>query len=340
MEFLNLSLICLIFFQEIYDAYFWFFKRCEEYFLCKYLPPDGIDSVGEHISLEVSIYLQQFPEPDRKLRKSIFNYLLNRETCISGCDSMNEIDLMEIGSYTELPGGNIVLPGGYSSILAPLTKQLQTDSLLKGHVVSQINWKPCVQTVPGANPGSTTNENLNDSNTGACSYSSQDDSLAGVLSPGRKSKNSKVEIVCENGKKFICESVICTVPLGVLKEKGKTMFNPPLPEYKVESIERLCFGTVDKIYLEYERPFLNPDLTEIVLLWDTIDPKETLIDRWFKKIYSFTKVSETLLLGWVSGEEAKFMETLPFDTVSEKCTQILRQFLNDPFVPKPKRCIW
>ena len=22
--------------QEIYEAYYWFFKRCEEYFLCKY----------------------------------------------------------------------------------------------------------------------------------------------------------------------------------------------------------------------------------------------------------------------------------------------------------------
>ena len=22
--------------QEVYEAYYWFFKRCEEYFLCKY----------------------------------------------------------------------------------------------------------------------------------------------------------------------------------------------------------------------------------------------------------------------------------------------------------------
>ena len=35
---------------------------------------------------------------------------------------MNEIDLMSIGSYTELPGGNIALPQGYSSILAPIIK--------------------------------------------------------------------------------------------------------------------------------------------------------------------------------------------------------------------------
>ena len=33
---------------------------------------------------------------------------------------MAEVDLMSIGSYTELPGGNIALPQGYSSLLAPI----------------------------------------------------------------------------------------------------------------------------------------------------------------------------------------------------------------------------
>ena len=37
---------------------------------------------------------------------------------------MHEIDLLSIGSYTELPGGNIALPTGYSSVLAPILKVL------------------------------------------------------------------------------------------------------------------------------------------------------------------------------------------------------------------------
>ena len=70
-------------------------------------------------------------------------------------------------------------------------------------------------------------------------------------------------------------------------------------------------------------------------------PQESLPmeEKWFRKIYSFTKLSETLLLGWISGEEAKFMENLKMETVSEVCTNILRKFLNDPLVPKPKHCI-
>nr|XP_053642852.1 spermine oxidase-like isoform X2 [Cherax quadricarinatus] len=325
--------------EEIYDAYFWFFKRCEEYFLCKYLPPDGVESVGAHLRLEISIYLEQFPKHERHIRNLIFNYLLNRETCISGCDSMDEIDLMEIGSYTELPGGNIVLPGGYSSILGPLTKDIPDEHLLKGHPVMSIRWRAGLQGFNTTDSGleeDFTNKPLMNSEAHLPECRSGNASV--VTSPSKKIR-PKVEVICKNGKKFCADHVICTIPLGVLKESGKTLFDPPLPDYKMDSIDRLCFGVVDKIYLEYERPFLNPGLSEVLCLWDPIDPKEPVNERWFKKIYSFTKVTETLLLGWISGEEAKYMETLPFDVVSEKCTEILRQFLNDPFIPKPKRCI-
>ena len=47
-------------------------------------PPEGIKSVGEHINLEISIYLQRFPHHQRTLRRLIFDYLLKRECCITG----------------------------------------------------------------------------------------------------------------------------------------------------------------------------------------------------------------------------------------------------------------
>ena len=42
---------------------------------------------------------------------------------------MHEIDLMSIGSYTELPGGNIALPQGYSSLLTPIIQQVQCSNV-------------------------------------------------------------------------------------------------------------------------------------------------------------------------------------------------------------------
>lgn len=319
--------------QEIYEAYLCFLKRCEEYFISQYLPPEGIDSVGDHIKLEISLYLDKYKDPqEREIRQSIFDCLLKRETCISGCDSMSEIDLLEVGSYTELQGGNITLPNGYSSILEPVCKDIPKGKLLLDHPVNKIAWSK--------------HENGDDGNE-------SDDSDRTVIEEPISNESSResscekdydrnIEVTCENGKKFYANHVICSVPLGVLKSKANTLFKPPLPDYKLESIDRLLFGTVDKILLEYERPFLNPTFTEVLLLWDENDckPDNDYSKNWYKKIYSFAKISETLLLGWISGKEAEYMETLSNDVVVDTCTEILRKFLNDPFIPKPKNCVW
>lgn len=319
--------------QETCEAYLCFLKRCEEYFISQYSPPEGIDSVGDHIKLEISLFLDKISDAkERRLRQLIFDCLLKRETCISGCDSMSEVDLIELGSYTELQGGNITLPHGYSSILEPL-QVFPKEQLLVDHPVTKMRWKR------------NKTKKDNDGNE-------SDDSDQTVIEDDVASRNSSRESSCEktlgysvavtclNGKTFYANHVICTIPLGVLKESYQSLFDPPLPDYKTEAINRLLFGTVDKILLEYDRPFLNPNITEVLLLWEDGTEEGDLKDTWFRKIYSFSKLSETLLLGWVSGKEAEYMETLPNQVVSDVCTDVLRKFLNDPFIPKPKSCAW
>ncbi|CAB4067826.1 unnamed protein product [Lepeophtheirus salmonis] len=63
-------------------------------------------------------------------------------------------------------------------------------------------------------------------------------------------------------------------------------------------------------------------------------------DRWFRKIYSFCKTSETLLVCWIAGDEAVFMESLSISQIAETCISILRKFLADPYVPNPKSCVF
>lgn len=314
--------------QEIYEAYVCFLRRCEEYFLCQYIPPPNINSVGDHINLETELYLDNVTDTKEKtLKQMLFNCLLKRETCITGCHNMQEIDLLELGSYTELQGGNIVLPSGYSSILEPLSCDLPPDSIIKACPVKTIHWKrkkysPETTDLPTIDE--TTENDSDDSDKTVTEVPVAD---------------IDVEVVCENGDRYYADHVICTVPLGVLKETQKTLFEPELPQYKVEAIENLLYGTVDKIFLEYDHPFLNADISEVMLLWET-DEKTDLANNWYKKIYSFSKINDSLLLGWISGKEAEYMETLSHDEVAEKCTEILRKFLKDPYVPKPKRCVW
>ena len=50
--------------EEIYEAYTTFLKRCEEYFLSSYSPPEGVNSVGEHIALEIDLYLSNGSDDD------------------------------------------------------------------------------------------------------------------------------------------------------------------------------------------------------------------------------------------------------------------------------------
>lgn len=332
--------------QEIYEAYICFLKRCEEYFLCQYIPPPDINSVGEHINLEKEIFLNKINDQnDKRIKELIFRCLLKRETCITGCDNMNDIDLLELGSYQELQGGNIVLPTGYSSILKPLCRDIPENLIIVAKPVQKIYWKRKKYNLSTINETTIKEENEDEEEEDDGNDSDRTITDDDIKTP-KSIKNIKIS--CNNGKDlYYCDHVICTIPLGCLKQNSHEIFQPELPKYKTDSINNLLYGTVDKIFLEYERPFLNSEISEIMLLWNdeddehnATDPDEYLKKNWFKKIYSFSKVNDRLLLGWISGREAEYMETLDMEYIGERCTEILRKFLRDPYVPKPKRCVW
>lgn len=46
----------------------------------------------------------------------------------------------------------------------------------------------------------------------------------------------RVEVRTKDGEKHEADYVILAVPLGVLKLKKDTMFNPPLPKKKIDTI--------------------------------------------------------------------------------------------------------
>ncbi|XP_022254950.1 peroxisomal N(1)-acetyl-spermine/spermidine oxidase-like isoform X1 [Limulus polyphemus] len=306
--------------EEVYSAYFWFSKRCEEYFLLRIHPPSEVsNSVGKHLEMDIKAFLDQYEGEDCRIRRMVFNHLLSRETCITGCHSMDETGLNDFGSYTELPGGNVSLPKSYFSLLECLTKDLPKDSILKGLPVKCIRWGP--------NHKSEALNCLLDQKSSECNNPASN--IQEVF---------KIEVEAVNGQKFYSKHVIVTLPLGVLKATAEDIFDPPLPDYKREAIKNLCFGVVDKIYLEYEQPFLNPEIAEVITLWDETTEQD-ISKTWYRKIYSFSKITETVLLAWVSGKEAEYLETLSSDQVGEACTMILRKFLNDTYIPKPIRVV-
>ncbi|KAJ8012899.1 hypothetical protein DPEC_G00047670 [Dallia pectoralis] len=160
-----------------------------------------------------------------------------------------------------------------------------------------------------------------------------------------------VSVRCRAGQCFNVDHVIVTVPLGFLKENATAMFEPALPVSKASAIESLGFGTVDKIYLRFEKRFWPDDCDGIQLVWDAGPEDEKVYrysqsgggdwrDTWYKKICGFDTVARhpTVLCGWITGREAQHMAGLDEKTVGEACVRLLRSFTGW-LVPEPAQVL-
>ncbi|XP_047157231.1 lysine-specific histone demethylase 1 homolog 3 [Vigna umbellata] len=69
----------------------------------------------------------------------------------------------------------------------------------------------------------------------------------GIKEPGQ---SYKVKVSAANGNEFFGDAVLVTVPLGCLKAET-IQFSPPLPQWKCSSVQRLGYGVLNKVALEY-----------------------------------------------------------------------------------------
>ncbi|CRL05312.1 CLUMA_CG018144, isoform A [Clunio marinus] len=144
-------------------------------------------------------------------------------------------------------------------------------------------------------------------------------------------RDPQVKIKCSDGSFYDADHVIVTTSLGVLKENYKTLFNPQLPKKKIDAIKGLSFGTVDKIFLEFEKPFWNDEWKGFSLLWKAKDSEEirNTSDAWMEDVFGFYVVDfqPNILCGWISGKSARKMETLDDETVLRSCMKLFTMFL-------------
>ncbi|CAL7951393.1 unnamed protein product [Xylocopa violacea] len=142
-------------------------------------------------------------------------------------------------------------------------------------------------------------------------------------------------VKCCDGEEFPADYVIVTVSLGVLKHQHDKLFCPALPAEKVEAICKLGYGYVNKVFLEYARPFWVWKEGGIKFAWSA----DELADRcdWVKGISNVEELSTSqhVLCAWVCGREAADMELCSDEEVVESITRVLRQFTGDPTLPYP-----
>ncbi|XP_037958599.1 protein anon-37Cs isoform X2 [Teleopsis dalmanni] len=190
----------------------------------------------------------------------------------------------------------LYIPQGLDNILRPLTDIITEHNIKMGKPVGQIKW-----------------------------YDASTTSTA------------KAHLVgCLDGSSFNADHIICTLPLGVLKNFSKYMFKPMLPRHKVNAIRNIGYGSPVKIYLEYNKNIKSWFTANLRPLWNEEERGSGL--NWYKQIVEISKlptskhVLEVLIGGAFFGE----IEKLPEDQITKEVTTILRICLKNPKVPYPK----
>lgn len=241
---------------------------------------------------------------ERAQKKALLQWCKYFQCSIDGCDSLSELSLKSFLQYKECQGNPLVnFKKGYSTLVESFARKIPPNviCLLKPVVLIK-------QTVP---PG-----------TGTTSYG----------------RNCAVQVVCEDGSCHNADHVIVSTSLGCLKHNASTMFSPPLSAEKLEVIKKVGFGTVDKIFIEFERPFWPKDSSGYSLVWRSSHAKEESSHQWYKAIFGLYTVpfATNVLCGWIGGAEARHMESLSDVEVQETCVRILQQFTGKADLPAVK----
>ncbi|GAB1292857.1 Peroxisomal N(1)-acetyl-spermine/spermidine oxidase [Apodemus speciosus] len=301
-----------------------------------------VASVGEFLKKEISQQVANWTEDEdtKKLKLAILNTFFNIECCVSGTHSMDLVALAPFGEYTVLPGLDCTLAGygpqpcqrcpscpgrgtrpekggrkgrgperagGYQGLTNGILDSLPKDTMVFDKPVKTIHWNGSFQEADF--PGET----------------------------------FPVLVECEDGTRLPAHHVIVTVPLGFLKEHQDTFFEPPLPDKKAEAIRKLGFGTNNKIFLEFEEPFWEPDCQFIQVVWEDSSPYRTQPSRprtpgsrSSLDFWSCLLRSSHVLCGFIAGLESEFMETLSDEEVLLSLTQVLRRMTGNPQLPAAK----
>ncbi|KAI3809954.1 hypothetical protein L1987_19558 [Smallanthus sonchifolius] len=130
--------------------------------------------------------------------------------------------------------------------------------------------------------------------------------------------NEGVEVI-SGDQTYQADMVLCTVPLGVLK-KRTIKFIPELPERKLEAIDKLGFGLLNKVAMVFPYVFWGEDLDTFGCLSRNSNTRGE-----FFLFYSYHTVSGgSVLVALVAGEAARSFESTHPSTLLHRVLSILR----------------
>lgn len=256
---------------------------------------------------------------NKKLVYAIFEWFLRYETIENSCDSMDEVSTASYTDWTDWGDGTLLnFKHGYRSLLYWFCNHMPTRKWI--HLNKEVT---SIEILKPFADNWLSEEGQFYSRPMIVKYRKATSRFSEISS--KKLGDFTIE---ESSQGVIeCDHVVVTVSLGFLKQHHETLFKPQLPQVKRELINSIGFGTVNKIVLEFERPFWNND-HGIKLVWENENDKSNY-PKWVEDIIAFDVVRRqpNLLIGWVGGYGSKLMEEESDEKVGETCLRLLENFL-------------
>ena len=145
-----------------------------------------------------------------------------------------------------------------------------------------------------------------------------------------------VIVTCSDGSQYHANHVIITVSLGLLKlltgdqtcTTNGGLFSPPLPVHKLNAINKLGFGVVNKVAIEFTKPLVSSEYRAINLFWLKED-KAVLPPVRARHILDRVGTSN-VWVDWFCGQDALDIADLTDDQLSEELALLLEQCLGQP----------
>ncbi|XP_072537745.1 polyamine oxidase (exo-N4-amino) 1 isoform X2 [Salminus brasiliensis] len=261
-------------------------------------------SLGEHFAEKAQGVIEAWQADEKKSVQSVLALVGKDYLINTAASDLHNVSIDSWQYYVNM-GDDLNVEGFMFQMVETLAENFPEERLLLNKTVAKIEWD-------GSFPGT--------------------DSLA-----------YPVRVVCEDGQQILADHVIVTISLGCLKAQAATLFSPSLPGEKMEVIDKLCFGNIAKIFLEYEVAFWESNVSRISLIWDddSVESVSTNKTQWLKHLNLFTVMTPkerfgNVLIGWCPGDIADLIESMPEKELSSAITEHIRIFTGNPNIPPPK----
>ncbi|SPC64062.1 related to FMS1 - polyamine oxidase, converts spermine to spermidine [Ustilago sp. UG-2017b] len=115
-----------------------------------------------------------------------------------------------------------------------------------------------------------------------------------------ESQSSNVKIITKQGQEYVARTALVTIPVAVLKKTAGGLFEPVLPERRLDTIKRVSVGNLNKVLLNYDQPWWSDKTGTLLVLASSAPAPASIKSDAEKKLWELYS-STTLIVSSLAG---------------------------------------